>query len=301
MKIALFWFIFFSTSCIAQHSVLTNKIFSAADDLKGVKSKKDNILIPPLYKEIININSNNKKTYEGIQNTPPYLLEYYLVINNSGLRGIFDANGKIIIEFDNFSDFQLDDKTNTIVANRQVRGRAMSTLYNMKGENIDTTYYNQIGYIVDTDLIVLEKQKKKEVYLYHSKRKLKLGPFDHFVVWVDNQNVTKSKNDLQKNKSSMPIRIAVRNQDLWGLINMNGETILPQKYSSLRLFSDEDAEHPFFKLAKKPVDVNFVLIAHVREEKLRTFYYDSNMAAYEMINLDPEDPYGRSRIIKKIN
>jgi len=300
MKIALFCLMFFSTTCVAQNSVFSNIIFTSKDGFKGVKSKKGKILIPPFYKEIINIYSNNKKTFEGVQNTPSYLLEYYLVKNNSDLRGIVDANGKNIIEFDNFSDFQVDDRTGTIVLNRQVGGRTMSALYNIKGENIDTTYYNQIGYIVDTDLIVLEKQKKKEVYLYHSKRKLKLGPFDHFVVWNDNQYITSTK-ELQKNKSAKPIQIAIRNKDLWGIINMNGETILPQKYSSLRLFSYEDAEHPFFKLAKKPTEVDFILVAHLREEALRTFYYDSNMEAYEMINLDPEDPYGRSRIIKKSN
>lgn len=290
---------FFVVSCNSQNSILTNKVFRSDDQKVGVKSKSGKILIDPEYKMIRPIYSDDRMTYNGIKNSVRKPLEYYLATMENDFKGIIDSNGKEVFGFRKCFDLQIDERTKTIiVVDKLPDHKKVYLLFDFKNKQLDNIQYQNIGYIENSDLIILVKVKRKEVYLLNINNNIKSGPYEHFIVWDENYDPTLGRKDVKFTKLKKPLGIGVRNKGIWGMIDQDGNEILPMKYSSMKIFSEEQKSHPFFKRVTMPEDVNIVL-STISEEKRKQTFYDENMIEYEIVNENPNDPANQQKVMIK--
>ena len=106
--------------------------------------------------------------------------------------------------------------------------------------------------------------------------------------------------DKYRDLNVITVRRKSDSEYIWGMIDMEGNEILPLEYSSIKLFTEEDKKHPFYRFVEKPENVDFIMSSTIMiEQNMKTFYYDKNLVRYEQVNDDPQDPYGRSRRIIK--
>jgi len=290
--------------CNAQNSVTTNEIIRTENNLFGVKSKNGKLIIDSIYKRIEVIYNHQKLMLPPNEKKRlPQQLEYYLVSNSNNQKGLFDKNGKMVFGFMDCQNIILDEHTQTVVVNVKEKPNTppRSYLYNVKGDLLFDTSYENIGFISNSDLItlVVEDGRNDEYYLYNPFTKNKIGPIDHFNIYNEYSSSFGMKaSDFEKYKklNIVTIRREVDNDYIWGMIDSKGNEILPIEYKNLSIITERHTNHPAFKRAVKPDGVEFILKgAHISKPST-SIYFDSNFDKYEFKTISI--PKGEYRIEK---
>jgi hypothetical protein len=277
-------------ACKSQNSVTTNEIIKSKGNLYGLKSNNGSLLIDTIYNKINLLNDNLKLTLpsnDKIQN--PTTFAYYIVNDIEGKNAIFDKDGKLIFPFMDCSSLQIDNKTQSVVATKKdIDNRTRKYLYNLEGELQLEANYKDIAFIRNTDLLALISNdgQNKEYYIYNSSNKKKLGPFDHFSIYNETMSsfaMQDSDFERLKKLNLITIRNEIDNEYQWGIIDLNGDEILPMEYRSLKKVLEQDRNHPAFKKAVKPVGVDFVFTGKHISDLSKPIYFDTNFIKYQFI------------------
>jgi hypothetical protein len=296
MRLIFLFALFAVANCSAQQPdniILSNQIFHAPDGKLGVKNAKGDIIIPALYTRMYPYDNLQNPSFSNQQRKPSvFPLPYYIVGANDSMQGVFDQYGKKVFDFIRCYNLQIDPKTNSVVVIQKYKdNREKSQLYSMNGQCRDTTLYKQIGFMAESDFVILERQKR-EVYLFHSKTGKKLGPYEHFNYWDEyfNYRMNPGKKDPH---IKGPIGFTVRLKDVWGLLDTEGNEILPMNYESLWLFTDEERKQPMYINTEKPQGVD--IIAYGTTLDHQRVFFDTKFKTYL---LDESEP-GKRRFVLK--
>lgn len=267
------------TSCkTKQIDLRQQQIFTNGDRQFGVKNTAGKVIVKPIYARLVPYFDYAKNYYEREDNSTPQPYPYYIAENTEGQLGILAANGRTVFPFLTAHTLEIDLPTKTVVAEKQQSDNHTSyQLYFLSGQLADTSKYFRIGYFEDYELIILEKKRREEVYLWNINDPQKLGPYDHFNLWAPHN------------------MLAVRYQDHWGLITTTGQQLLPLKYTRLWMMNDEYANRRAFVQAEKPAGVTFIGGATLADDRTQILL-DENLRAYIM----DVQPSG-TRIIPKID
>lgn len=266
-NLLLFFLIISCASCrIQQADITKNEIFVQDQKYFGVKSPQGKVLLPPTYHRIVPYFDVQKLYYEQDDSALPLKpYPYYIVEDASKKLGIFATNGRKVFDFITADALEIDLPTQTVVVSLKLaEGGRQAKLYHLNGKIADTTSYQNIGYFPDHPLIILQKVKRKEVYLLHLDQQLKAGPYDHFNLWEPYA------------------MLAVHYEEQWGLLDATGKQILPMSYSRLWMMNDEYTQNTLFVKATKPENTTFIGGATLADGKTRILL-DNALNEYAII------------------
>lgn len=280
--------ILLSMSCKAQHSVTTNQIVQTNDFYFGVASENGVLLIDTIYRQVSVIHNTGRQTLPPSETwRTPTPWEYYLVRNADNQKAIFDSNGKMVFDFIDCLQLQLDIHTKTVVKTDMLENHRMrSSLYTFDGELLFDTTFENIGYINNSDLIALiaEDGANEEYYLFNPFTNKQLGPYTHFNIYNQDSAPTLGMKeqdfDDYKTLNLITVRITKDNDYIWGVVDMEGNEVLPINYRYIRIIGNDIRER-FIGRAEKPDDVKFLFYAYNTNDRNTMLLFDKNMTAYE--------------------
>lgn len=277
--VILFLFPLLFASCKTQETDLRQQqVFTNEQRQFGVKNTAGKIIIKPIYARLFPYFDYAKNYYEQSESSIPEPYPYYIAETTEGQLGILFANGRRAFPFIPAHSLEIDLPTKTIVAEkRQTDAPTTYQLYFFSGRLADTSNYFRIGYFENNELIILEKKRREEVYLWNINAPQKLGPYDHFNLWEPHN------------------MLAVRYQDHWGLITTKGQPLLPIKYTRLWMMNDEYTNRRAFAQAEKPPGITFIGGATLADDRTQILL-DENLQEYIM-DVQPSGV----RIIPKID
>ena len=255
--------LFLLNTCKSQQAT----IYRGDNDKFGLMSSSGKMILDTQFLRITPYYDLEKGIYEAPGNRiPKGPFPYFIVKNAAEELAIADLSGKIIFDFIEARNLEIDTASNTVAAvHRLPTHGTVSKLYTLDGKLVDTTGYKNIGYFDDNELIILQ-ESRDTIYLFNVDNNQKYGPFDHFNWWPDVQ------------------WMSVRHDDKWGLIEVSGEELIPIIYSSIRRVTPEYLAHPYHRLAEKPEGVKFIFTAVYEDESSRkTVIFDENLKAYQYL------------------
>jgi hypothetical protein len=272
-------FLLLLTSCKIQETDLRQQlVFTNEAHQFGVKNTAGKVIIKPIYARLLPYLDYTKNYYERADNSIPQPYPYYIAENTEGQLGILSANGRKAFPFLTAQSLEIDLPTKTVVVEkRQADAPTAYQLYFLSGQLADTSNYFRIGYFEDYELIILEKKRREEVYLWNINDPQRLGPYDHFNLWAPHN------------------MLAVRYQKRWGLVTTDGKPLLPLNYTRLWMMNDEYANRRAFVQAEKPPGITFIGGATLADGRTQILL-DENLQAYT-IEVQPSG----TRIIPKID
>ncbi|MEM7105200.1 MAG: WG repeat-containing protein [Bacteroidota bacterium] len=280
-----------SIGCNPRNSVTTNEIILNQDNLSGVQSKNGKLLIDSIYKQIRTVQNHEKLLLPPMEDRIyPDVPEYYLVSDQNNQKALFDKNGALVFGFIDCFNIVIDQHTQTIVVSTETSNNVKpgKFLYNTNGDLLFETQFDNIGYISNADLIVLfaKDTGNKEFYLYNPFSKKKLGPYDHLNIYNEDnrllEGMKESVFETIKTLNIITVRKEKDNDYLWGMINSKGNEVLPLEYRNLRLILEQDRNHPAFKKAAKPGDIEFIFTGSHFSKPSTAIFFDSNFSEYEL-------------------
>lgn len=276
------------TSCQTQHSVTTNQIVQTNDYHFGVKSAKGALLIDTIYREVRVIHDSGRQTLPPSENwRTPIPWEYYLVRNSDNQKAIFDSNGNMVFGFMDCFQLQLDKHTKTVVKTDMLNdNRLRSSLYSLDGELLFDATFENIGYINNSNLIALiaEDGQNEEYYLFNPFTNKKLGPYTHFNIYNQDSAppMGKQKQDFDDYKSLnlITVRITKDNDYIWGVVDMQGNEVLPIEYRYIRIL-EKGIKERFIDRAEKPENVKFLFYSYKLDDRNTMLLFDEKMNCYK--------------------
>lgn len=286
----IFAFLFLALSCGSQNSVHTNKIFNAAGNKFGVMSKSGKLLIDSIYHNIYVLHDKARKILpprEGGPTSGYKFIEYYLVRNDKKELAVFDHNGKIIFDFVECYALEIDESTQTIVKIMKEKNNELrSYLYNFNNQQLFEESFEDIGFVNNSNLIALIKEDgyKDEYYLYNTKSKVKIGPFNHMNFYTKDSSPPLGMAEEQyakyKNLNVIFIRQKNESENVWGVVNMEGKELLPIKYKKITII-DDDTYKAVIEKATKPENVIFYFYTYSLDESSKLLLLDREMNFYK--------------------
>ncbi len=283
----LFLMTFLFIACNAQRSVTTSQIVQTNDHHFGVVSANGTLLIDTVYREIRVLHDTGRQTLppsENYKNPTPW--EYYLVRNTTNQKAIFDSNGNKIFGFIDCFQLQFDKHTKTVVKTDILENnRIRSALYRLKGDLIFDTTFENIGYINNSNLIALiaEDGANEEYYLFNPFTNKKLGPYTHFNIYNQDSNspLGMQTQDFEdyKNVNLITVRITKDNDYIWGVVDMDGNEVLPINYRYIRIIG-KDMRERFIGRAEKPEGIKCLFYAYKLDDRKTMLLFDEMMNSY---------------------
>ncbi len=289
IKILFYLILLISSICKGQNSVTTNEVIKTSDNKFGVKSKSGKILIDTIYDGIAKFYNLGRKTLPPNNNRYNNPVEFYLVIKETE-KAVFDKDGKIVFDFAACSQLELDDHTSTVVKIvTEENNRLRSYLYGFDGNQIFEESFENIGYINNSDLIALiaEDGQNDEFYLYNPFKKKKLGPFSRFNIFnIDSSPpIGMEKEDFKNyyNLNIITVRQNFKDKYKWGLIDMQGNEILPIAYKYFQVI-DKVFKSRVIDSASQPAGIEFSFYSCLFDNPHKILLIDNNMEQYTYDN-----------------
>ncbi|MBL7802534.1 MAG: WG repeat-containing protein [Saprospiraceae bacterium] len=287
----LFLLSFFSALyCGAQNPSSTEEIFYTSNYKWGVKSKSGKLVIDTIYDRIFVLYENNRLTLPPKdRNQPGPWLNCYIVISREKGTAIFSSSGKILFDFVQCNGLQYDARTQTVVVIKQLAdNRLRSTLHSMDGRNLFEDDFESIGYVTRSDLIVLiaEDGAKDEFYIYNAKENLRTGPYSHINVFNQDSSPLLGMKEEEFNKfrnlNILTVRKTVDNEDIWGIMNLEGELRVPFSYKRFRII-DSSMQSTLIDKCQKPDNVEFVFYSYDMNDTNETslLLFDARLDLYK--------------------
>lgn len=272
------------------HSVKTNEIFQNEEGHFGLKARNGKVLIEPTFQNIQVLCDYEKHQLPLTKEpTTPEPMEYYVVLDKTNQRAIFNANGAIIIPFNPYYNVTLNEHTLTAVAAvMNENNRLRHQLLGSDGMPLFTEDFENIAYIKGTDVIVLIKEDgaKDELYMYNPFTKSKSGPYEAFTIYDEHYDPTMGIASIKFSPLLDFIGVAVRKgDDTWGMINDKGEVVLPFEFDYIRTIP-EDLRETYIDLSRKPEGINFVLYAARKPAPSTILFFDQLLNEYVFSRLE---------------
>lgn len=87
--------------------------------------------------------------------------------------------------------------------------------------------------------------------------------------------------ELYKSLNIISVRQDKGNDYIWGLVDMQGNELLPMQYKYFRILN-EDLKKRFIERATKPEGVTFLFYSHQFGDNRQLYLFDKNMEQYKL-------------------